>query len=147
MPKFLVPNVMAEKVYSYRTNDNRLLKVWAEDGVVLIEDQSDGKFHSFSQKDTRDRFRALFEAADGMVREATGSADQGDKWQKEEGNKALQLVACLRKALADAKAQGDPTDVEVQRIMSRERKKTSLWVPNQSVLKAGGAFLFPPGKK
>lgn len=142
MAEFGVPNVLSSTVYRWRSSRGDLYKIWAEDGVVLVENQTDGEFHSFTRQEVVERFRALGDIAASYERESDGSSSSEANWQRDEARHQAGLVRCLRAAYRDATAQGDFFDPEVvrQRVAERRRNLQSrLIVP-------GSPRLIVPGE-
>jgi len=94
----------------YRFRD---LEMWAEEGIVVIENQKDGNIDTVFRRDIALRAAALnLEAKRAYWQE-----------QRDELNEA---VIKMHEVWKDAKQQGDPQDPEVIRQKVRERRRAVL---------------------
>lgn len=95
------------------------LELWAEEGLIFIEDRKKGDFQINTCADMKERAIALYKESK-RADTHPDARDELNKW-----------VITINEAWRDAKAQGDPMDVEVAKAQYRQRRKavmvTGMW--------------------
>lgn len=94
------------------------LDFWAEDGLIVIEDKRNGDFNVVTCSDFAKRAKAInLEAKRASY---PSDRDNLNDW-----------VVKMHTVWKEARAQGDPSDLEVVKSRHRERRKavliTGLW--------------------
>lgn len=109
--------VMILKQYKYRN-----LIFWAEKGLVRIEDQRTGSFHTVTRREALLRIKAI---NDGLYLEKYSD-------EKAEQQRMVEdMIECVK----TAKSQGDPMDPLVMKHFGKEIKRTraaKILLPNSS---------------
>lgn len=114
---------MSEKItfgpyYTHRSPARRWrdFLLWAEDGLVVIEDQRDGVITVLSVKDAVSRRDHFAEEADRRDLDKSSSGDpQVRVWAMEAYENLKGMIQALDECIRDAREQGDQNDPEVRR--------------------------------
>ncbi len=88
--------------------------LWAEEGMVCIEDQRDGDFKVLSRAEAAARAIAFNEEVRYM------NAHPSDR------DEMLRMVVALASCVKEAKTQGDPENPEVRKHKIKAAKKTTM---------------------
>lgn len=107
--------------YEYRTLTGSRLEFWAEDGMLLVEDQDTGEVVTLNREEARDHFRAIREAYD---RAYTLSTD--DLKLRQHRDAYRRLLLDMDQALRDVRAQADPATETVVQRKERAEIRTQL---------------------
>lgn len=139
------------RLYKWKSKAGTLYTLYADGGVIIIRQENNvpegqPNQHQWTLSEARDVYRSLGDIAAGQSDDCTGQSGQEYIWEKDEYRHNHTLLEVLRQVYKDAKAQGDPTDPEVQRSWRRDRPKVSMAVPNtdniQKSTGPGGAVIF-----
>lgn len=119
-----------EKRYTFiGGEDNTKYEIWAEGGMIRIENQSDGEYVVLTCEEAKERARSFNQA----YKDQQGS----EYWRQK------QIAEILHNCIRDALTQGDPTDADVTKAKARaDRKAMHLEGIRRN---PGGAYIFGPG--
>ena len=98
------------------------LRLWAERGLVHIEDGRDNSFHTLTVKDALDRVQGL----NDMLGNST---DDANIYYKDERERLMRFIETMIIVAKKAQEQGMPSDGSARRELKRRRSKT-VQVPN-----------------
>lgn len=101
------------------------LYIWAERGLVHIEDSRDNSYESVSVRAMLHRMKAIQDMLGNSTARQMNSEDQFDRANRERHQKMIEeMLVVIRKA----QEQGMPTDAGARRELVRRRPK-SVVVP------------------
>lgn len=98
------------------------LRIWAERGMIRIEDAKDNSFRTISVREALNRVKALSD----IVKNSTAVDDYFDEVAAQQS-----LVEDLVRVIKVAQEQGSPDDPSAVRDLKR-RQKTQMVVPSMS---------------
>jgi len=100
------------------------LRLWAERGLVHVEDERDGSYNSFSVRTMLERMRAIRDLvanSRALFRRQPHTEDQFDsKWLRD--NEAM--LEAMTEVVRRAQEQGMPSDPSARRDLLRRRPRT-----------------------
>jgi hypothetical protein len=92
--------------YCYRApHNNCCIEFWAEEGMVYLEDQNTGEFHSLTQAEAKEYFQNI-----GIVYTKVDIFSVDDSYFKDMKPEYRNLLLDMQSVIHDAKEQGDPTE-------------------------------------
>jgi len=91
--------------------------MWAEDGIVFLEDRKDGHVHVLSCKQSLEQLHSYKAEASGWDKEKQNVDTQKRAYAIDYHGYLTHLIRILEATVEDAKRQGDPNDQQI-----RERK-------------------------
>jgi len=123
--------------------------LWAEDGLVFMEDQTDGTVKVLTRKEAVEKIMGFASEANNWDKKKQEADPQKRAYAIDYHGYLRNLIDILREVIREATEQGDPTDDRVRRhklTMFLRGKQASLIGsgPKQSVSQVVDALLNPP---
>ncbi len=96
------------------------LRMWAERGLIHIEDSRDGSYDAVSVRVALTRMRGISEMLGNSTQRDVGCEDQFDRKNRK---RHLDMLETMSAILNKAKIQGMPSDPTASRDLARRSKK------------------------
>lgn len=94
-------------------------QMWAEDGLVFLEDQKDGEVTVLTQSEGMFKLQNFSDWEKVWDKKKQNADPEQRAYAIDYHKYMVNLVEALRETLADAKAQGDPTDQAIRKHKMR----------------------------